>query len=495
MKGKGCLLNFSIVGRKQERTVLGQIYNREDPDFLAVYGRRRVGKTYLIRNFFKNLPCIYLEITGLKDGSRREQIRLFLEKMKTVFSMEIPSPPPKSWLDVFQLLTVCIEKVPLKQKVLLFFDEMPWLAVPKSKFLQALDHFWNTQWQTRKNLKLVVCGSAASWMLKNLVHAKGGLHNRLTAVMSLKPFCLEETEEYLHHRGVHFNRRQILELYMAFGGVPHYLNAIQKQLSPAQNINQIAFTKDGLLFTEFNNLFASLFDDSSAHIELIRLIARSREGIGREELLEKAKHSSSGGRFKNRLVELEEAGFISSFVPYMHRKKGTFYRIVDEYTLFYLQWIEPVANQLKVSLKNSNYWESKMQSQSWKSWSGYAFEAICFKHIEQIKMALGIRAIAAEIGSWRHISRRKKEAGVQIDLLIDRADGIINLCEMKYWDGEFALTKSVAENLERKVEVYKREMRPRKTMLVTMITPDGVRKNEYASRVVASEVTLNDLFV
>jgi hypothetical protein len=483
-----------VIGRKQERVLLHQLYMRVDPDFLAIYGRRRVGKTYLIRNFFSHVPCLYFETTGLKNGSLRKQLKLFVDKLISTFSIEIPLEMPKNWLDAFHLLQGCIEKISKKEKVVLFFDELPWLATPKSGFIQALDYYWNTYWSRRQNLKVVVCGSAASWMLENLIRAKGGLHNRLTAVMSLKPFTLAEAEEYLQSRGVQLNRRQVLELYMAMGGIPHYLNAAQSHLSVAQNVNRICFSKDGLLFSEFNILFSSLFDNSSAHIELIRLISSSRYGVDRDTLLSKTKHSSSGGRFKARLSELEEAGFIIGFTPQMNRKKGTFYRIIDEYTLFYLHWIEPVENSLKLSLQNSNYWESKMQSQAWKIWSGYAFEAICFKHIEQIKAALGIRAIASEIESWRHISKKNKGAGAQIDLLINRSDGIIDLCEIKYCQGEYKLTKKDAENLENKIQVYKTESQAQKSVLFVMITPEGIRENAHALRLIADEVVLNDLF-
>lgn len=483
-----------IIGRKKELKLLHSLYERDEPDFLAVYGRRRVGKTYLIRNFFMDLPGTYFEITGLKDGSLKEQIQLFTEKLDKIFFTHHAENPPKSWLKAFHLLTEYIEKKPKKEKIILFFDELPWLAGQKSGFLQALDYYWNTNWSSRKKLKLVVCGSAASWMLNNLIRAKGGLHNRLTATIPLRPFTLFETEEYLKKRGVELNRRLILDLYMAIGGIPHYLNNVKKNLSAAQNINQMCFTKDGMLFEEFHTLFASLFDDSPAHMELIRLITNSRNGIDKLELLKKAKLTSSGGRFTARLNELEEAGFIASFTPETYKKKGTFYRVIDEYTLFYLNWIEPASNQLKLSLNSSNYWESKMQSQRWKIWSGYAFEAICFKHIEQIKKALGIHAIASEISSWRYIAKNKKEEGAQIDLLIDRADGIINLCEMKYCEGAFTITKSIGENLEKKRLVYKTMMNIPKTVFLTLVTPYGIRENEHSKRLITDQVTLNDFY-
>ncbi len=487
-------MKLEITGRKKEIKLLQRLYERDDPDFLALYGRRRVGKTYLIRNFFKGVPCTYFEITGLKDGSLKEQIQLFTEKLDKIFLTHHSKNPPKSWLKALHLLTECIEKRHKKEKIILFFDELPWLSGNKSGFLRALDYYWNTNWSSRKKLKLVVCGSAASWMINKLIRAKGGLHNRLTAIIPLSPFTLFETEEYLKKHGVQLNRRLILDLYMVIGGIPHYLNNVRKNLSPSQNINQMCFTKDGMLFEEFHTLFASLFDDSPAHIELIRIIAGSRNGIDKIELLKKTKHTSSGGRFTARLNELEEAGFIASFTPQSHKKKGTFYRVIDEFTLFYLNWMEPVSNQLRLSLNSSNYWESRMQLPRWKIWSGYAFEAICYKHVEQIKKALGIHAIASEISSWKYVAQNENEVGVQIDLLINRADGIINLCEMKYCEGAFTITKNIAENLEKKQFVYKTIMNIPKTVFITMVTPYGICENEHSKRLISDQVKLDDLF-
>jgi len=357
-----------------------------------------------------------------------------------------------------------------------------------------LDHYWNSRWSTFPNLKLVVCGSAASWILNNLIYAKGGLHNRLTSVVPLKPFTLHETEEYLRHRGVKLNRHQILELYMVMGGIPLYLNGVQPGLSTLQTINQLCFHKEGFLFNEFSHLFASLFDASEAHEELIRTLSISRQGLSREQILQKTKHSSSGGMFKARLSELEEAGFIASFTPYGYLNKGTFFRVIDEYSLFYLRWIAPVSKRLRLSLKNTSYWESKMQSQSWKSWSGYAFESICFKHIEQIKKSLGMQAIATEVGSWRYNPKKDEEAGTQIDLLIDRADGIVNLCEIKFSQEKFVLTKSYAQEILRKKHIYREHRKTNKSIFITLITPEGVSPNTNSTQIITNEVTANDLF-
>lgn len=484
-----------IIGREQAVEQLESLYRKDTADFLAVYGRRRIGKTFLIRNFFQARSGIYFEVTGLKDGALKTQLKLFADKISQVFYKNLPIQVPKNWLEAFKLLTQAINTVPTKQKVILFIDELPWFATKRSMFVQALDYYWNTAWSIRKNLKLIVCGSAASWMIENLIHAKGGLHNRLTSVIALNPFDLYETREYLLYRGIKLDERQILEIYMAMGGVPYYLSQIEKGKSAAQNINRLCFEKGGILSTEFTDLFSSLFDDSMAHLELIRLIAQSRSGIAREELIKKANLSTSGGTFKLRLVELEEAGFIARFIPYGHKNKGTYYRIIDEYTLFYLHWIEPMLAQLNLALKSTGYWEGKAQSQKWKIWSGYAFEAICFKHIKQIKQALGINVIATEIGSWRYKTDDPAQKGTQIDLLIDRADNVVNLCEIKYCTRKFIITKKYAEEIRNKIMLYQTHVSATKTIFPTMITVEGIQSNAQSIGLITNEVTLNKLFL
>jgi AAA+ ATPase superfamily predicted ATPase len=493
----------SIIGRRDEQKTLKRLLNSSKAEFIAIYGRRRVGKTYLIRNFFKEQRCVYFEATGLKDGNQSQQLKLFVDKISEVFYEGLPLQVPQSWLDAFKLLTTALEKersiAQHPKKFILFIDEIPWFSTPKSGFIQALDYYWNTKWSTVPTLKLIVCGSAASWMLDTLVHAKGGLHNRLTAIIPLRPFTLKETQEYLTYNGVKFNKRQMIDVYMVIGGIPHYLNGITPGFSVTQSLNQLCFQKDGFLFSEFKILFSSLFDSSEAHNELIRIIARARQGVSREEILKKAIFSSSGGMLKKRLIELEEAGFIASFTPYGNVNKGTFFRVIDEYSLFYLRWIEPVSKRLTLTLKNESYWESKMQSQSWRSWAGYAFEAICLKHIEQIKQGLGISVISSTTGSWREISKQggegeEQKEGCQIDLLIDRADGIINLCEIKFHQGKFSLTKKDAENIRKKVSLYQNHTKTNKPIYVTLITPEGIQPNAHSNSIVMNEITMKDLF-
>jgi len=487
-------MKYEIVGREKEIQKLDEIFASKEAEFLALYGRRRVGKTYLVRQFFKSKPCTFFEVTGLKNGPLQTQLELFAHAVEeTFYNVNVKIAPPGRWLDALKLLTNHIQKIPKNRKIVLFFDELPWLATRKSGILQALDYFWNTQWSRNPGIKLIVCGSAASWMLEKLIYAKGGLYNRITARIHLLPFTLKEVQAYLKYRGIQLNETQVLQLYMVMGGIPHYFKSVSKGLSAAQNINKICFQPEGLLLDEFNQLFSSLFEESGTHLDIIQTIAKHRHGISRNELLKKIKPLSTGGTFKTRLLELDKAGFITGFTPYGHATKGTYYRIVDEYTLFYLNWVQPVRKRLLQD--STNYWESKSQTQSWKAWAGYAFEAVCFKHIPQICNALDIAAIPKEIGSWRWTPPGKNTStGTQIDMLLDRPDGIINVCEIKHYDGKYTINKAYADQLRHKLETFKTQTKTNKQLFLTMITTHGLTQNEYARELVAREVTLKDLF-
>lgn len=487
-------MKYEIVGRKEEIKKLDEIFASKEAEFVAIYGRRRVGKTYLIHQYFNVKPCVFFEITGLKNGAPSTQIELFTRAVEEVFHKgKVKLAIPRRWLDALKLLTDHLKDLPKNKVIVLFFDELPWLATRKSGILEAIDYYWNTQWSKNPMVKLIVCGSAASWMLEKVIYAKGGLHNRMTARIHLLPFTLKETQDYLKYRGILLNETQVLELYMAMGGIPHYLKAVSRGLSAAQNINKICFEPEGLLLDEFDQLFASLFDHFDAHMEIIQVLAQTRFGLSRDELLKKIQRSSSGGTFKERLLELEAAGFIAGFIPYGHAHKGTYYRIIDEYTLFYLNWVRKIRG--KIPRDSSNYWESKSQSQAWKSWAGYAYEAVCFKHIRQICRALGIEAISKEIGSWRYIpSSQELKTGTQVDLLLDRADGVINICEIKHYYKKFVIDKSYAKQLKYKLEIFSEQTKTKKQLFLTMITVHGLFQNDYAKELALREITLKDLF-
>ncbi|MGY8688476.1 MAG: AAA family ATPase, partial [Verrucomicrobiales bacterium] len=433
----------NIIGRQAEQATLRRLLESEEPEFLAVFGRRRVGKTFLIKEFFEDRGYLF-ELTGEKDAQLAEQLQNFAFAFKKTFPDE-PVPRVQSWREALQLLAETVDSRwrDGSKPVTIFFDELPWLASRGSRFLQALDHFWNS-WGTRKSrLVLVVCGSAASWMISKLLHHKGGLYNRVTAQLRLVPYTLGECERYLKSRNVHLGRKDILELYMCVGGIPHYLRRIEPGRSVAQNIDRLCFSKDGLLRDEFDRLFASLFSGSEAHLSVIRALARKRCGISRDELIGVTK-SKSGGGMTRVLKELEESGFLTVQPGFGLVSRGKLYRLSDEYSLFYISWLEARKGQ-------SDGWLPSRNSRAWQAWAGFSFEGLCLRHVPQIKKALGIGGVSTQESGWFEVT---EEGGAQIDLVLDRSDQCINLCEMKYASGEFVLTKGYAESLRQKLHRF-----------------------------------------
>ncbi|MBX3708753.1 MAG: ATP-binding protein [Gammaproteobacteria bacterium] len=480
-----------IVGRKKEIHMFEEVLTSKSAEFLAIYGRRRVGKTYLVKQFFESQSGIFFELTGLNDGNLKEQLANLSISLAKTFYDGAEMAIQKTWTDALRQLSKAIEGVPLNKRIFLFFDELPWLCTRKSGFLKALEYFWNSHWSNRKKLVLIVCGSAASWMLEKIIYAKGGLHNRITVSLSLLPFSLKEVEEYLEYHGHKLNREQALQIYMVTGGIPHYLKAIKKNYSVAQNINALCFQKNGLLFDEFNKLFYSLYEFPELYINIIRAIAKKANGISRDDLIKSIK-SSDGGYLNVMLKSLEEAGFISSFLPLGHTRRGVHYRLIDEYVLFYLNWIEPLHKQTRITTTTS-YWTKVIHTAAWYAWAGYAFEAVCWKHVDAIKSALGLDAIHVNWGDWRYIPE-KSNKGAQIDLILDRDDDCITLCEIKHTEKDFAFTKSYSKDIETKQAIFKEQTRTKKQIQWCLIVSNGVVRNEYFKTLIDHVVVLDDLF-
>jgi uncharacterized protein len=480
-----------IIGRIEEQRTLAGLRESPDAEFLAIYGRRRVGKTFLIHETFKN-ERNYFELTGVRGASLKEQLANFTRAFDRCFSPGFSSTPPSTWHGAFEQLRSVLEGRDGAGRTVIFLDELPWLASRRSRFLPALEHFWNT-WASRDpRVLLIVCGSAASWMLDKVLHDRGGLHNRITRRMRLLPFTLAEAEAYLRSRRVRLDRKQVLELYMVMGGVPHYLRQVEPGRSAGQNVDRICFTKDGLLVDEFDELYSSLFDRPEPYVEIVRLLARRRIGLTRTELLQQS-GLRSGGNVTKILDTLEQAGFIASYVPFGRRSREAVYRLVDEYSLFYLTWISR-APRPGVTGGTADYWLHVRQQRPWQAWSGYSFEGICLKHIHQLKDGLGIRAVGTTESSWRALPNEHDERGAQIDLLVDRQDRCINLCEMKYSDREFVITKRYAEELRNKRDTFRDRTRTSKTIMLVMVTTHGTRRNAYRDELIADQLDMDHLF-
>ncbi len=482
-----------IIGRNKEKNILTDAFNSNSAEFIAIYGRRRIGKTYLIKNFFQGKNCVYFQMTGIYKGSLANQLSRFSKEIGETFYRGASIKVQETWMDAFEELSRAIEQVPKNKKILIFLDELPWMATRKSGVISALEYFWNRFWVNDKRIKLVTCGSAASWIIKKIIKNKGGLHNRVTRRIRLLPFNLYETSLYLKHIGYQCNNQQALKLYMTIGGVPFYLNQLKKNHSIDQNIDNLLFNSESMLFDEFDEVFSSLFEHSEQYKELITLIGKYKDGIQRNILDEKNKLTGKGGRLTKRLEDLEYAGFIASFIPYGHKKLGVFYRISDEYCYFYLKWIKPIKNQLKQN-KTTKYWKSNINSPAYYGWLGYVFENVCYKHFIQIKKALGIDE-ACLASPWRYIPRKaKEEKGVQIDLLFDRLDNAISICEIKYSDKPFVIDKQYAEILRSKLDVFKKISRTNKQLFLIFISAYGIKDNSYSKELVSEVVVSDSLF-
>ncbi len=472
-----------IVGRELERKELDRVLQSPRPELLVVFGRRRVGKTFLIRQHFQKK--IVFEISGLHHENTPRQLENFSNRLRQATHRDATTP--KTWLAAFEQLKLFLNENANGLKQVIFFDEFPWLASQRSGFLSAFEEFWNGFAVQRPDLLCVVCGSAASWMIQKILSSKGGLHNRATARIRLMPFHLAETRAFLLRLRVDLPNFQIAQLQMVLGGIPHYLQHVEAGQSAAQVIDRLCFSKDGLLTGEFANLYQALFDSPEKHEAVIRSLAQARKGCTRNELAERT-GIASGGTFTKILSELEESGFIVEIPNLYAEKKNSQWRLADAYSHFYLQWM---ASRRKGTRHS---WLAVATGNKWKSWCGYAFENLCLSHISQIKQSLGISGIVTEEATWQYHAKTSTERGAQIDLLIDRTDNTINLCELKFSEYPFVIDKKYAAELEQKVQVFKQRTQTRKAVFLTLVTASGLEQNSYATSLVASHIQLNQLF-
>ncbi len=474
-----------LVGRDRERKTLAAAMGSSDPELVALYGRRRVGKTFLVREELG--PDICFELTGMYRVPLGMQLRSFSLALGDALGRGIAPVVPQSWLEAFRQLRAMLEALPKRRrKRVVFLDEMPWLASRRSGFLSAFEHFWNSWASTRRELVVVVCGSAAAWMLNRLLRARGGLHNRVTRRIRLTPFMLTEARQLLATRRVELDTYQLLELYMAFGGVPHYLKEIERGESAAQCIDRVCFAPEGLLREEFGEVYASLFEKADRHQQIVRALATKRRGLTRNELLA-ATGLPTGGGTTTTLKELEASGFVMRTPQFGLKVKDEVYRLTDEHSLFHLFWIEKHRGRAE------GVWIRKRRSPAWRAWSGYAFEGVCLKHAEALRRALGISGVETSESTWQRRPQDAGEQGAQIDLLIDRQDRCINLCEMKFCEGEFVVDKAYAQSLRNKREVFARATSTRKALFTTLVTTHGVRANRHRDAVVDRSVEVDSL--
>lgn len=478
-----------IIGREKEIATLQGLLDSDESQFVAVYGRLRVGKTFLIREAY-NYDFVF-QHTGTYGATRKQQLSDFRESLYIAGMNRCAMP--KTWSDAFHLLWTFLKAMPVDgKKKVIFIDELPWMDTPKSNFVRSLDHFWNAWATTRKDIILVICGSATSWIIDNVIMNYRGLHNRLTCKVHLQPFCLRECKQYCESKNLGYKDRQIIETYMALGGIPYYWSFLKKGQSVAQNFDRMFFQIGGELSQEFDVLYASLFKKPLRHISIITALAKKKSGLQREEILKTSKLSDNTD-FSKALQELEQCGFIRKYTTIGKKNKESIYQLIDNYTLFYFDFIRENTNG------DEHFWTSQAGSSIHTGWAGRAFERVCMQHVNQLKEALGFSAVVSSIHSWTYkgekdpISGKIIHKGAQIDLLIDRNDDTINLCEIKYTNSPYTITEEEDERIRNRKNAFIRETETEKTVLLTMITSFGLTPGGYANDI-HCQLTMTDLF-
>lgn len=478
--------NSSIIGRRHEQEILQSCYESGKAEFIAVYGRRRIGKTYLVKKFFDDKFDFYA--TGVYEVSRSEQLKHWQQQLQRASGKKCLKP--KDWFDAFYQLQDYLETKVAQEKIVIFIDELPWLDTPKSNFLRALDLFWNSWASGRSNIKLVVCGSATTWMTNKLLGDKGGLHNRVTRPLHLAPFTLLETEDYLKSMGVDWSRQDVLEAYMTLGGTPFYLSMLRPNLSLMQNIDELFFGQDAALNTEYGFLFKSLFNEATVYRRVVELLASKLKGMTRKDIVTNLKLADNG-LLTEVLDNLVKCDFLRRYQAFGKKDREVLYQLSDMYVLFYLHFVkgnnglDPHAwTNVKEGVRNA--------------WRGYAFELVCIQHVWQVKLALGISGIASNVSSWTYRGNNDATSGLlsegaQIDLVIDRNDRCIDLCEMKYSESPYELKKDYVDWLQQRKNIFREVTGTNKTLRLTMVTSAGIKPGKYDSYI-QGVVVLDDLF-
>lgn len=470
-----------IIGRTEEIKQLNRAYNSDHSEFVAVYGRRRIGKTYLIRETFGN--SFTFQYSGVFSVSNKSQLKEFYNALLAQ-GLNADADVPKSWFEAFRLLQELISSA-TKEKKVIFIDELPWMDAPNSHFLQAFEHFWNGWASARKDILLIICGSASSWIINKILRNKGGLYNRVTYRIKLHQFTLRECEEFARHLGLSANRNMILEGYMVLGGIPYYWSLLRPDMSLAQNINAMFFAQDAVLANEFNYIYASMFNRPEKYIKVVEALCGHKSGLTRDEIITLSKLESNG-QLTVIIEDLIECGFVRKYCPLNGKTRNAIYQLVDCYTLFYYHFIHNRTNH------DESYWLKLMSQPSYHTWCGLAFERVCLLHLRQLKAALGVAGIMVDTFSW-FVKATEYHRGAQIDLILSRADNVINVCEMKYAPKGYVFTAASAKSIEDKISILSQYVPASKGIMPVIVSSNGFISNKYSSAFPVS-ITSQELF-
>lgn len=471
-----------LIGRNQEQEELRMAMQSSRSEFIVLYGRRRVGKTFLVRKFFDDRYTF--RYVGAHKQTKATQLKNFREALVAYSGGDI-IPEINDWHEAFYLLQQYLAGCKDKRKVI-FFDEMPWADSHGSNFVAELEYFWANYVQTRDDIVFIACGSATNWMKEKIEDNKGGLHNRITRRIYLRPFYLSECKEYFEYRGFDWDEYEILQCYMIFGGVPYYLSLLNPYKTLIENVDYLIFKRGGNLCDEFNELYNALFSNAERYINVVKLLSSKKSGMTRSEI--EASTGYSGGNLSKMLDNLERCDFISSYSQFGMKTKQTMFRLSDFYSLFYFRYVE------NNNTKDELYWQHHFMDRSVEAWRGLTFEEVCMWHLPHIKQALGISGMATEASSWRYVPGNNEErAGCQIDIVIKRVDNLIHLIECKFSDTQYTITKDYSAKLKERMMIFKEVTGVRQSIATTFISPFGIKNNANSS-FIHSQLTTKNLF-
>ena len=482
---------MKFVARKEELLTLKTEFSKKESSFIAIYGRRRIGKTELINHFLSQQDGVLFSVTGAYDVGLKAHLANFSNKLALVFGCT--EEKFTSWDKAFWALQNELRNSQLPEggKISIFIDELPWLAEMKDNgFKGALSLFWNDFASKRDDIFLVVCGSATAWIIRHIIDDYGSLSNRITTQIHLDVFTLSESKIFLEqqgHKGL--SHKTVVDYYMVLGGVAHYLTLLNKDLSFVQNINRLFFAKNGILRTEYNRLFRSLFKNHQVHEKIVDSLSIGWSGQSLAEL-GKRKGLTKGAALSNALKELEASNLLVKRYRYGQKKRDVLYSIRDPFIYFYNKWIKSVSQLDFIS--NPNYFLAVYKSQSYKSWCGFAFENIAHQHILAIKKALGIAGVITKNHYWRANNTVSK--GAQIDILLERADDVINIIECKYHNTPFTINKRYAAELENKETIFIENTGFNGSVQIVMLSSAGLKENAYSQSILSRSLDLGIFF-
>ena len=471
-----------LIGRKNEIKKLNDCYSSDESSFVAIYGRRGVGKTYLIKNVFENR--FTFRHVGIYKGTTQEQLHSFSSSLKEYGLTNFETP--QNWFEAFDLLKELIKYKNNTDKKVIFLDEISWIYTQGSDFIKAFEHFYNSWCTGRNDILLIICSSITSWIMKKIIHNKGGLYNRLTEQIYLRPFSLNECEEFSIANKLSLTKKQIIEIYMIIGGIPYYWTFYKKGNSVPQFIDNTFFVDKAPLENEFKYLFSSLFNSPKDYLKIVDSLSTKNIGLTRKQILSSTKIKDTG-LFSSKLEELIDCDFVRRYSTYGQKKREIIYQLTDPFLIFYYHFLKNKQNI-------DYFWEEQINNPAINSWKGIAFERICFAHSYNIKKALGISGVLTSIYPWSVSKDLDKGIfGSQVDMVIERKDEIINLVEIKFCSGPYVITSKYFNELEKKKNDFITATKTNSSIHLTFITLNGVQENTY-SKEIQSFISAIDLF-